>query len=93
MILPPTKSNFENLAHGMIDKAYEVDEDKAKLLLMREVPEFGNTTCLELAKIADDLKFLGHRSVQELLTKLWFDKLSEDNYKISVIMQIFFSHF
>lgn len=73
----------------MIDKAYEVDKDKAKLLLMREVPEFGNTTCLELAKIAYDLKFLGHRSVQELLTKLWFDKLSENNYKISVIMQVF----
>ena len=71
--------------------AYEVDEDKAKLLLMREVPEFGNTTCLELAKIAGDLKFLGHRSVQELLTKLWFGKLSEDNYKISVIIKN--SHF
>ena len=78
-------NNFEDLACDMIDKAYEVDNDKAQLLLMKEVSEFGNTTCLELAKLGDDLKFLGHQCVQELLNKLWFNKLSGENNKLYVM--------
>lgn len=62
----------------MIQTAYEVDRFKARYLLMCEVAEFGDSTCLQIAKIANDLKFIGHKCVQELLEQLWYDKLSND---------------
>ena len=77
------KFNFEVLAYEIIEEAYHTDDLKAGLLLMTEVSEHGNMTCLQIAKLAGDLKFIGHPCVQELLNKLWFDKLSQENsYKL-----------
>lgn len=52
---------------------------------MREVPEFGYSTCLQIASLADDQKFLGHRCIQELLMTLWFGKLTIETSYINVI--------
>ena len=73
------QSNFEDLAYDMIEEAYSIDSHKAILLLMTEVAEYGNMTCLQIAKLARDLRFIGHKCVQDLLNKLWFHKLAYVN--------------
>ena len=78
------------LAYNLIQTAYDHEKRKAMFLLMREIPEFGNSTCLQLAKLASNLNFLGHKCVQELLVNLWYDKLSSDTpyYCIGVCLFI-----
>lgn len=70
--------HFEQIAINILDLAYDSDPKNAKLLLIREIPQFGNSTCLQIAKIANDQKFLAHMCVQELLVKLWFNRLSPE---------------
>ncbi len=71
-------NKFEMLAYNMMQTAYDQDKHKAMMLLMKEIPEFGNSTCLQLAKLASNLNFLGHKCVQELLANIWYDKLSNE---------------
>lgn len=73
----------------MLNTAYEINSDDAKLLLMREVPEFGNSTCLQIAKLAYDINFLSHICVQELLVKIWYNKISPDKSFIWVCAKNF----
>jgi hypothetical protein len=57
---------------------YETNKKQAKLLLMREIPQLGNSTCLQIAKIANDIDFMSHPCVQECLVKIWYGKLQPD---------------
>lgn len=70
--------------------AYKANPENARLLLIREVPQFGNSTCLQIAKIADDQTFLAHPCVQELLVRLWFNRLSAEQpmYKILLCLPV-----
>jgi hypothetical protein len=72
----------------MVQLAYQSDSEKSQFILMREVSEFGDSTCLQIAYIANDQKFLAHNCVQELLVKLWYDKLSSDT-SLSKVYYIF----
>lgn len=67
--------DFEEIAVTILDLAYEANPENAKLLLIREIPQFGNSTCLQIAKVANDQTFLAHSCVKELLLKLWFNRL------------------
>ena len=68
----------------MIDLAYKANPENARLLLIREIPQFGNSTCLQIAKIADGQTFVAHPCVQELLVRLWFNRLlaEQSTYRI-----------
>jgi hypothetical protein len=63
---------------------YETNKKQAKLLLMREIPQLGNSTCLQIAKIANDIDFMSHPCVQESLVKIWYDKLQPDTGHLRV---------
>lgn len=58
---------------------YQTNKKDARLLLMREIPEFGNATCLEIAKLAGDRNFMSHPCVQDTLVGIWYDKIQPDS--------------
>ena len=51
---------------------------------MREVAEYGCVTPLQIARFAQDLDFLSHTCVQNIVIDRWYSKLMPDNYKILV---------
>lgn len=68
----------------MLDDCYNADEEKAQLLLVREIEYFSNLTPLQVAVAANDLKFVAHPCTQGLLTKLWYNKIMPDTSRLSV---------
>ena len=77
-------SEFEKIALDVIQMCYETNQKDAKLLLMREIPQFGNLTCLQIAKIAQDISFMSHPCVQESLSTIWYSKILPDTGYIKV---------
>jgi hypothetical protein len=80
--------NFENIALEMLDLSYKSNPKNSKLLIMRQVPEFGYCTCLQIAKIGYCINFLSHQTVQELLTLLWYKRLSSDTSKFKLTLSL-----
>ena len=76
--------DFENLAFGVLDMCTDQDQDKIEKLLIRQVPEFGYRTALQIAIAADALNFISHIWCQRLLTKLWFNRLIIDSPTLEV---------
>jgi hypothetical protein len=70
--------DFEKTATNMLQASYERNPDDAELLLLREVPEFGNTTPLQIAAMSDHKNFLSNQSCQQLLAKIWFGQIFVD---------------
>jgi hypothetical protein len=72
------------MALDIIQTAYETNKKDARLLLMRESTHFGGSTCLQMAKIAQDVQFMSHQCVQDCLLKIWYDKILMNTPKTSV---------
>ena len=81
------KSNFEELAVGILGICNEKNEEKAHLLLIRELSIYGNATALQLAIACDAKKFVAHPCTQNMLTSLWYGKILPDTSKPKVRMQ------
>lgn len=47
-------SEFEQISINVLDACFEANADDAQLLLLREIPEFGNTCPMEVAVLAED---------------------------------------
>lgn len=75
------KSDFESMAISVLNDCYSRDETRAELLLIKEIPQFGNLTSLQVAASANDLTFMSQPCVQGLLTKLWYNKIMSDTPK------------
>lgn len=52
---------------------------------MRETPVFGNSTCLQIAQLANNLDFISHPSVQDLIVKIWYNKIPHEVGKLKVL--------
>ena len=72
------------MAADILTKCYKNNDKKAEQMMIREIPEYGNSTCLQVAVAANALKVVGHACCQALLTKLWYYRLSPDNLKIYI---------
>jgi hypothetical protein len=72
----------------MLDLSYKTNPKNSKLIIMRQVPEFGYCTCLQIAKIGNCINFLSHQTVQELLTVLWYKRLSSDTSKLKLTLSL-----
>ncbi|ESO08545.1 hypothetical protein HELRODRAFT_190762 [Helobdella robusta] len=79
---------FGNLALGVLNECYSVDQSKATLLLVRQMSSFGETTVLKMAVQADHKEFVAHPACQNLLTNIWTDQLSDDNNYIWIILAL-----
>ncbi|XP_041467806.1 transient receptor potential cation channel subfamily M member 5-like [Lytechinus variegatus] len=70
---------YEKLAVGVLDHCYREDRRRTSLLLIREMPEWGNVSCLCLGAAAHDKHFIAHPAVQNVLNDLWSGRLSRQN--------------
>lgn len=68
--------HFGNLASGILSECYSEDERKAQLMLVREIPTFGETTILTLAVAADNKTFIAHAACQALLNNIWKGRIN-----------------
>ncbi|XP_041459667.1 transient receptor potential cation channel subfamily M member-like 2 isoform X2 [Lytechinus variegatus] len=69
---------YEELAIGVLNECYVEDEERSALLLVCELPFWGNSTCLNMAVEALDKNFIAHSGVQNLLTQIWMGKISDE---------------
>ena len=72
------------MASDVLSKAYEINQDDAKMLVLKEIPEIGNATCLQIASISNQQIFISNKCVQDLLVKIWYHKLQPDTHKFFV---------
>ncbi|CAF2031429.1 unnamed protein product [Rotaria magnacalcarata] len=76
--------DFEIYASMFIDKCYEYNEKRACELLLRQIPLFGNVTCMQLAISSASSKLLETACFDQTLNQVWFDKLSLSNHQLKV---------
>ena len=61
-----------------MQSCFEKNPDDAELLLLRQIPEFGNSTSLQIAAMSDHKNFVSNPSCQQLLAKIWFGQIFVD---------------
>ena len=71
-----TRRVFEERATGVLNECFEQNETLSQTLLVKELENYGNVTCLDLAVLADDQNFIAHTSCQVLLTRLWMGAMA-----------------
>ncbi|CAF1500445.1 unnamed protein product, partial [Rotaria sordida] len=77
---------FETHAAKIIDKCYEVNEKVAFELLLRQVPFFGDVTCMQVAIASKSEIVLKTKCFDQALTEVWYDKLSIQDRELSTIL-------
>ena len=70
----------------MLNSCFEQNADEAQLLLLREIPEFDNSTAMEVAVLAEDKFFVSSLCCQSLLMKIWFGQISKDTASLNVFI-------
>ncbi|CAF3987348.1 unnamed protein product, partial [Rotaria sp. Silwood2] len=73
---------FETYAAIFTDKCYEYNERRACELLLRQIPLFGNVTCMQLAISSASSKLLETACFDQTLNQVWFDKLSLSDHQL-----------
>ncbi len=71
-------SDFEKMAVNILQTSYEHNQEEAELLLLREIHEYGNTTCLQIAAMSDHKHFVSNLCCQSLLAKIWYGQIFAD---------------
>ena len=84
--------DFEKSAINIVKKANEYNSEYAKILILRQVPEFGRTTCLQVAKQAYNISLISSSCVQEFMDIIWYNKISPDFSFLGVIFLYFMSY-
>ncbi|KAI6232958.1 hypothetical protein M3Y99_00955900 [Aphelenchoides fujianensis] len=82
---------FRDLSLELLDHCHDQDDMKTMRLLTAELPEWGAHTCLSLAVIANNKRFLAHPCCQILLAELWHGGLRFRNQSnIKVVLAVLF---
>ncbi|CAF4377045.1 unnamed protein product [Rotaria sp. Silwood2] len=77
---------FETYAAILIDKCYEHNEKRACELLLRQIPLFGNVTCMQVAISSENKKLLKTACFDQTLNHIWYNKLSLTNRQTSELL-------
>ncbi|XP_013398789.1 transient receptor potential cation channel subfamily M member 2 [Lingula anatina] len=82
---------YEEIACGVLNECHLSDEARASQeLLIRELPNYGNSTCLQLAVEGDNKTFISHACCQSLLNQIWMGKMSHKNKLWRIWLSILF---
>lgn len=79
---------FETHAIEFVRYAYSYNRQQTCELIMRKVDLYGEVTCLHMAIVADDKKFLYQDACQALLTNIWFDKVDPVRERTRLVINI-----
>ena len=77
-------SYFENLACEALKISYEMNQINTLYLLIKKINEFSGITSLQIAISAECLNFLSQPACQNLLEKIWYNKMLPDTHKLNV---------
>ncbi|XP_008072560.1 transient receptor potential cation channel subfamily M member 6 [Carlito syrichta] len=81
---------FGQLALDVLEKAFKQNERMAMKLLMYELKNWSNSTCLKLAVSGGLRPFVSHTCTQMLLTDMWMGRLKmRKNSWLKIIISIF----
>ena len=72
------------IACEILQESFETDSKKAEMNLMRPITEFGGSTTIQVAVDSENLDFVAHTSVQNVLARIWYSKICTDTSKIMV---------
>lgn len=67
---------FESYSARCLDICYETNETLACQLVFREMPLFGNVTCMQVAISGKNAKFLETACFDHVLNQIWYNKLA-----------------
>ncbi|XP_070535403.1 transient receptor potential cation channel subfamily M member 2-like isoform X2 [Ptychodera flava] len=71
-------AEYEQIACDILTQCYNDNENQALLLLIRQLPYWGNSSCSRLAVSAGSKNFIAHTAVQELLSIVWYGKIDRE---------------
>ncbi len=64
---------------GVLTQCHMSDDLRAPLLLVRQMPNYGDTTVMQVAaETSVNFNFITHVSVQALLNNIWMGRISHD---------------
>lgn len=66
------------MACDILQQCYEADKEKAEIALTRQIPEFDYCTSIQAALLAEDLTFVAHPCLQNVLIKIWYSNIEPD---------------
>ena len=81
-------SIFETYAIEFVRCSYSYDKHRTCELIIRQVKLYGDVTCLQMAIVADNKKFLHEDACQALLTNIWFDKIDPVQERTRLIVNL-----
>ena len=70
-IYTKTADHFENCAIELLTSRFHQNPRLTEQLLTRQLPHWGNQSCIELAIVSRSRLFIAHQSVQRLLKAIW----------------------
>ena len=72
------------MAVGILEECRKEDDIDAQRLVIKELPEFGHLTNLDIAISAEDQNFIAHPTCQALLSRIWMGAMELDTpiYKV-----------
>ncbi|GMS99731.1 hypothetical protein PENTCL1PPCAC_21906, partial [Pristionchus entomophagus] len=80
---------FTDDSIALLDGCYQADDESTLRLLTAEQADWGNHTCLSLAVLANNKKFLAHECCQMLLAEQWHGSLrKKSNSNLRVVAAI-----
>ncbi|CAF0985839.1 unnamed protein product [Adineta steineri] len=71
--------DFGKYAADFINDCYKYNERSACELLLRQVPLFGNITCMQIAISSENIQLVGTACFDQTLTQVWYNQLSMTN--------------
>ncbi|CAF1299340.1 unnamed protein product [Adineta steineri] len=71
--------DFGKYATDFINDCYKYNERSACELLLRQIPLFGNITCMQIAISSENIQLVGTACFDQTLTQVWYNKLSMTN--------------
>ncbi|CAF1153400.1 unnamed protein product [Adineta steineri] len=71
--------DFGKYAADFINDCYKYNERSACELLLRQIPLFGNVTCMQIAISSENIQLVGTACFDQTLTQVWYNKLSIKN--------------
>ncbi|RNA06320.1 transient receptor potential cation channel subfamily M member 2 isoform X1 [Brachionus plicatilis] len=80
--------SYEKRAVDVIQSCYEENLEDAQLLLLRQIPEFGNSTLLSMASAFECKNFVSTTCFQDMLAKLWYGQIYTDAKWINILFSI-----
>ena len=86
-ILLKFDSEWSNLAIGVLSKCNSTCEKKTHNLLVRELTNWGHSTCMLIAVKSDNKDFISQPACQSLLNRVWMGEMSQENSTLKVTVQ------